>query len=162
MTKSILRNFNEKALRVLLLAQEEARKEGQNRCGSEQILLGLLAQGDNNACSVLRGAGLTLHNGRALVRNLVGTKNDSSKLPWFAQWLQVFREMPLSKSAQDIIKFAGEDAHELKHAKVAPEHLLLGLLRLQTGRALQIFEESRVNRNDLKILLLKTQNSWEI
>lgn len=161
MAKSVFNNFNDKAIRVILLAQEEARQLGHNRCGSEQILLGLIAQEGTEASSLLKETGLSLSTAREIVRNMIGVKKDFESSPWFLRWLQVFQEMPFSKSTQEILKLAAEEAHQLNHAKIAPEHLLLGLLRLHTGSAIQVLQDAHISKEKLRQALLPPKTDWQ-
>lgn len=156
-----LANFNVKAIKVILLAQEEARRLGHNRCGTEQILLGLIGLGDSEASKVLEETGLSLQSGRDMVKSMIGVKEDFANIPWFARWWLVFKEMPFSNSSQEILKFAIQEADELKHSKIGPEHLLLGLLRLSNGRATQILQTAHISKEKLRELLLSSQDAWQ-
>ena len=91
--------FTEKAIQVILLAQEECRRLGHNCVGSEQILIGLILEDTNLAATVLKEFGLTLSSARAEVEKIVGHGTDF-----------IGTEIPFSPKAKRILEQAIKEA----------------------------------------------------
>ncbi|MEX2047194.1 MAG: Clp protease N-terminal domain-containing protein [Chloroflexota bacterium] len=111
--------FNDRAKRVLALAQDEAIRFNHNHIGPEHLLLGLAREGEGIAARALEALGATLSKLRATVEKVVG-RGDATISP---------REITLSPHTKRIIEYAIEEASKLGHNDVGTEHLLLGLVR---------------------------------
>ncbi len=110
--------FNEKAVNVIMIAQEESRRLGHNFVGTEQILLGLIREGTGIASSVLALMGIDLESARSEVEKLIGRGSGDMMV-----------EIPFTARAQAVLDIATESALELCHCYVGTEHLLLGIMR---------------------------------
>lgn len=138
-------HFTDKAIKVILLAQEEARSLGQNLVGTEQILLGLIAEGTGIAAKVLKEQGVTLQNARREVEKIIGRR--SSRV--------VSAEIPFTPKAKSVFEQAFEEARQLGHNYIGPEHLLLGLLGEGEGVAQKVLDNLGVDRAKLRTATIK-------
>lgn len=117
--------FTDKARRVIVLAQEEARILNHNYIGTEHILLGLIRERDGVAGVALTNNGVELEALRAKVVELIG-ENNGKKAP---------EVLPFTPRAKKAIELALKEALQLGHNYIGTEHLLLGLLREGEGVA---------------------------
>ena len=108
--------FNEKAVSVILIAQEESRRLGHNFVGTEQILLGLIREGTGIASSVLAELGICLESARSQVEKLIGCGSED-----------IAAEIPFTARAQAVLEMAKEIAAEMNHGYIGTEHLLLSI-----------------------------------
>ena len=111
--------FNDRAKRVLALAQDEAIRFNHNYIGTEHLLLGLVREGEGAAARVLDSLGVELSKVRTGVESLIG-RGDSTTSP---------SEITLSPRTKKVIELAIDEARKLGHSHVGTEHLLLGLVR---------------------------------
>ena len=111
--------FNDRAKRVLALAQDEAIRFNHNYMGPEHLLLGLVREGERVAGTVLASMGVELSRTRRELENLIG-RGDSGTPPG---------EITLIPRAKKVIELAIDEARLLGHSHVGTEHLLLGLVR---------------------------------
>ncbi len=130
-------------LKILMLAQEEARSLGDGRLGTEHILLALLSI-DNAACCALNGFGITYNDVRTELEELRCKQNA----------LAVDADIDMSERALKCLELSYLEASGLKHESVAAEHLLLAILRLGQGVAIGILAKFGVCIADLQIALL--------
>lgn len=100
--KAVFDRFTEKSIKVILLAQEEARRLGQNAVGTEQILLGLAGEGTSIAAKVLKSAGVSLKKARIEVEKIVG--KGSGFIPI---------EIPFSPRAKHVLELSLDEARKL-------------------------------------------------
>ena len=121
--------FTEKAIKVVMLAQEEARRLGHNFVGTEQIMLGLIGEGTGIAAKVLKSMGISLKEARVEVEKIIGRGSGF-----------VAVEIPFTPRAKRVLELALEEARQLGHNYIGTEHLLLGLLREGEGVAARVFE----------------------
>jgi hypothetical protein len=119
--------FTQRARRVLLLAQEEARQLNHDFIGTEHLLLALVAEGEGVGPALLAGAGVELSRVRAEVERVVGRGT-----------AQPAGEMSLTPRCKRVLALAVNEARQLNHAYVGTEHLLLGLLREEEGVAARV------------------------
>lgn len=122
-------SFTEETRKVLVLAEEEARQLNHNYIGTEHLLLGLLSEGTNLAAGVLRHVGLEIPLTRDMIEQLVGRGNEP-----------VSGEIGLNPRATAVVALAGSEAGRLKHHTIAPEHLLLAIVREGAGIAVGVIE----------------------
>ncbi|MFC6083359.1 Clp protease N-terminal domain-containing protein [Sphaerisporangium aureirubrum] len=127
--------FTDPARRVVVVAQEEARRLNHNVIGTEHILLGLLGEGNGLAGAVLREAGLSLEQVRAEVRELGGSAGDDEPAP----------HIPFGPRAKKVLELSLREAMQLHHNYIGTEHILLGLMREAQGTAVQILERHEVD-----------------
>lgn len=136
--------FTEKAIKVIMLAQEESRRMGHTFVGTEQILLGLIAEGTGIAATVLRDLNIRLKPARAKVEGLMG--RGSGFVP---------QEIPFTPRAKTVIEFAWEEARQLGHSYISTEHILLGLIREGNSGAIRVLESLEVDISKIKPAILK-------
>ena len=109
--------FTEKAIRVIMIAQEESRRMGHNFVGSEQILLGLLGEGSGLAYEVLISCGVKLKEIRIQIEKLVGRGSGF-----------VAVEIPFTPRAKRVLETSLWQARDMGHNYIGTEHLLIALL----------------------------------
>ncbi|QNI73050.1 ATP-dependent Clp protease ATP-binding subunit [Synechococcus sp. NOUM97013] len=126
--------FTEKAIKVIMLAQEEARRLGHNFVGTEQILLGLIGEGTGVAAKVLKSMGVNLKDARVEVEKIIGRGSG-----FFAV------EIPFTPRAKRVLELSLEEARQLGHNYIGTEHLLLGLIREGEGVAARVLENLGVD-----------------
>ncbi len=136
--------FTESAIRVIMLAQEESRRLSHNFVGTEQILLGLIAEGRGTAALVLRHAGVTLKHTRMEVEKIIGQGSDF-----------VVVEIPFTPRAKRILELSWMEASRLGHAAINTEHLLLGLLKETEGVAPRVLENLNIDLANLRLQLIE-------
>ena len=117
--------FTEPGIKVVVTAQEEARKIGNNFVGTEQILLGLIAETSGIGGRVLRKYGVTLRLAREEIKRLVGRGSGF-----------VAVEIPFTPRARRVLENAIEESKSLGFPYVGPEHILLGVLMEDSGIAI--------------------------
>lgn len=110
--------FTQKAITVILCAQGEARRLGHNFVGTEQILLGLIAEGSGIASQFLTSVGVNLENAQIEVEKIIGRGRGNLAL-----------EIPFTPRAKQVLELSQEESQQLGHNYVGTEHLLLGILK---------------------------------
>ena len=128
--------FTEKAIKVIMLAQEEARRLGHNFVGTEQVLLGLIGEGTGVAAKTLKSMGVTLKDARAEVEKIIGRGSGF-----------VAVEIPFTPRAKRVLELSWDEARQLGHNYIGTEHLLLGLIREGEGVAARVLENLGVDLN---------------
>lgn len=131
--------FTEKAIKVIMLAQEEARRLGHNFVGTEQILLGLIGEGTGVAAKTLKGMGITLKDARNEVEKIIGRGSGF-----------VAVEIPFTPRAKRVLELSWDEARQLGHNYIGTEHLLLGLIREGEGVAARVLENLGVDLNKVR------------
>jgi ATP-dependent Clp protease ATP-binding subunit ClpA len=111
--------FNDRAKRVLALAQDEAIRFNHNYIGVEHLLLGLIREGEGVAARVLDSLGVDLSKARTNVEFIIG-RGDATTTP---------SEIILSPRTKKVIELAIDESRKLGHSHVGTEHLLLGIVR---------------------------------
>jgi hypothetical protein len=119
--------FTDRARRVVVLAQEEARLLKHNYIGTEHILLGLVAEEKGVAAEVLAGLGITLATARAGVVDIIGTGQSPPQ-----------GHVPFTPRAKEVLELALREGLALGHDHIGTEHLLLGLLSEGEGVAAEL------------------------
>ncbi len=131
---TMFERFTEKAIKVIMLAQEEARRLGHNFVGTEQILLGLIGEGTGVAAKVLKSMGVNLKDARVEVEKIIGRGSGF-----------VAVEIPFTPRAKRVLELSLEEARQLGHNYIGTEHLLLGLIREGEGVAARVLENLGVD-----------------
>ncbi|MBD2056595.1 hypothetical protein H6F88_11320 [Oculatella sp. FACHB-28] len=126
--------YTEKAIKVIMLSQEEARRLGHNYIDTEQILLGLIGEGTGVAAKVLRSMGVNLKDARIEVEKIMGRGSGF-----------VAVEIPFTSDAKRVLELSTEEARKLGHNYIGTEHLLLGLVRAEGGVAMQVLKNLGVD-----------------
>jgi len=142
--------FTEKAIRVIMLAQEESRRLGHNFVGTEQILLGLIGEGTGVAAKVLNINGVNLINARVEVEKIIGHGNGSVSV-----------EIPFTPRAKQLLDSTLKEAQVLGHKYIGTEHLLLGQIRVGEGVAVRVLENLDVNLSRVRTHVINMLNGVE-
>jgi ATP-dependent Clp protease ATP-binding subunit ClpC len=116
--------FTERAQKVLMLAQEEARGLNYPYVGTEHLLLGLIHEGEGIAARVLQGMGIELEVVRSVVERIIGRGNTP-----------ITGEIQLTPRSKKVLQLSLDEARNLGHNYIGTEHLLLGLIREREGVA---------------------------
>src|SRR5881296_2371082 len=139
--------FNDRAKRVLALAQDEAIRFNHNYIGTEHLLLGLVREGEGVAARVLDSLGVELSKVRTAVEFIIG-RGDSTTSP---------SEITLSPRTKKVIELAIDEARKLGHSHVGTEHLLLGLVREGEGIASGVLESLGVSLEKVRHQVIATR-----
>ena len=119
--------FTDRARRVLVLAQEEARLLNHNFIGTEHILLGLIHEGEGVAAKALESLGVSLEAVREKVAETIGPAGSSTTA-----------SPPFTPRAKKVLELSLREALQLGHNYIGTEHMLLGLVREGEGVAAQV------------------------
>ena len=122
--------FTERAQRVILIAQEEAKRLNHDYVGTEHILLGLIALGEGVASQVLASLGTDLRKVRAEIEKIVGIGDN----------MMLLGEIPFTPRAKKVLEYAVEEAQHMSHSYIGTEHILMGLIREEEGVAARVLE----------------------
>ena len=136
--------FTEKAIKVIMLAQEEARRLGHNFVGTEQVLLGLIGEGTGVAAKTLKSMGVNLKDARVEVEKIIGRGSGF-----------VAVEIPFTPRAKRVLELSWDEARQLGHNYIGTEHLLLGLIREGEGVAARVLENLSVDLNKIRSNVIK-------
>nr|YP_009370265.1 ATP-dependent Clp protease ATP-binding subunit [Bulboplastis apyrenoidosa]ARO90754.1 ATP-dependent Clp protease ATP-binding subunit [Bulboplastis apyrenoidosa] len=126
--------FTEIIIKVIMLAQEEARRLGHNFVGTEQILLGLIGEGTGIAAEVLKSLDVNLKDARIEVEKIIGRGSGF-----------VAVEIPFTPRAKRVLELALEEARQLGHNYIGTEHLLIGLIKEGEGVASRVLDSLNVD-----------------
>ena len=137
--------FTEKAIKVIMLAQEEARRLGHNFVGTEQILLGLIGEGTGIGPKVLKAMGVNLKDARVEVEKIIGRGSGF-----------VAVEIPFTPRAKRVLELSLEEARQLGHNYIGTEHLLLGLIREGEGVAARVLENLGVDLSKVRSQIIRS------
>jgi ATP-dependent Clp protease ATP-binding subunit ClpC len=136
----VFERFTDRARRVVLLAQEEARMLDHHYIGSEHVLLGLVHEGEGVAAKILQEEGIALDALREDVKRLVGT--GSSPSPG--------EHIPFTPRAKKILELSLRESLNLRHTYIGTEHILLGLIREGGGAGAQALIERGVDFDQIR------------
>ncbi|KAK6127840.1 hypothetical protein DH2020_038409 [Rehmannia glutinosa] len=136
--RAMFERFTEKAIKVIMLAQEEARRLGHNFVGTEQILLGLIGEGTGIAAKVLKSMGINLKDARVEVEKIIGRGSGF-----------VAVEIPFTPRAKRVLELSLEEARQLGHNYIGSEHLLLGF-REGEGVAARVLENLGADPSNIR------------
>jgi ATP-dependent Clp protease ATP-binding subunit ClpC len=137
--------FTEKAIKVIMLAQEEARRLGHNFVGTEQILLGLIGEGTGIGPKVLKSMGVNLKDARVEVEKIIGRGSGF-----------VAVEIPFTPRAKRVLELSLEEARQLGHNYIGTEHLLLGLIREGEGVAARVLDNLSVDLSKVRSQIIRS------
>ncbi len=142
---TMFERFTEKAIKVIMLAQEEARRLGHNFVGTEQILLGLIGEGTGIGPKVLKAMGVNLKDARVEVEKIIGRGSGF-----------VAVEIPFTPRAKRVLELSLEEARQLGHNYIGTEHLLLGLIREGEGVAARVLENLGVDLSKVRSQIIQS------
>jgi ATP-dependent Clp protease ATP-binding subunit ClpA len=142
----VFERFTDRARRVVVLAQEEARLLNHNYIGTEHLLLGLLLEGEGVAATTLTELSISLEAVRAQVEEIIG---QGQRPPT--------GHIPFTPRAKKVLELSLREAKQLGHDYIGTEHILLGLIREGEGVAAQVLvklggELSRVRQQVIQVL----------
>jgi len=139
--------FTEKAIKVIMLAQEEARRLGHNFVGTEQVLLGLIGEGTGIGPKVLKSMGVNLKDARVEVEKIIGRGSGF-----------VAVEIPFTPRAKRTLELSLEEARQLGHNYIGTEHLLLGLISEGEGEgvAARVLENLGVDLSKIRSQIIRS------
>jgi len=142
----LFERFTDRARRVVVLAQEEARLLNHNYIGTEHILLGLIHEGEGVAAKALESLGISLEGVRGQVEELIGQGGSSPS-----------GHIPFTPRAKKVLELSLREALQLGHNYIGTEHILLGLIREGEGVAAQVLVKlgadlSRVRQQVIQLL----------
>jgi len=139
--------FTEKAIKVIMLAQEEARRLGHNFVGTEQVLLGLIGEGTGIGPKVLKSMGVNLKDARVEVEKIIGRGSGF-----------VAVEIPFTPRAKRTLELSLEEARQLGHNYIGTEHLLLGLISGDEGEgvAARVLENLGVDLSKIRSQIIRS------
>jgi ATP-dependent Clp protease ATP-binding subunit ClpC len=143
--------FNEKAIRAVMFAQEEARRTGHNVVGTEHLLLGLIGEATATASVILKDLGVTLHETRRIIEEMTGRGPGYSpaNIPFTPKVKQIF-ERALQEARQ-----LGDTAGDRQPISIAPEHLLLAITTDPESLAAKVLILQGVDLLQLRTSLIK-------
>jgi ATP-dependent Clp protease ATP-binding subunit ClpC len=142
----LFERFTDRARRVVVLAQEEARLLNHNYIGTEHILLGLIHEGEGVAAKALEQLGISLEAVRSQVEEIIGQGGSSPS-----------GHIPFTPRAKKVLELSLREALQLGHNYIGTEHILLGLIREGEGVAAQVLVKlgadlSRVRQQVIQLL----------
>jgi hypothetical protein len=140
-------HFTQKAIKVIMLAQEEARRLGHNFVGTEKILLGLIGEGTGIAGTTLNSMGVNLRNARLEVEKIIGRGSGF-----------VAVEIPFTPRAKRVLELCLKESRKQGVKYIGTEHLLLGLIQVQGGVAITVLENMEINLQDLRDRLIRNMS----
>ncbi|MFN7247139.1 MAG: ATP-dependent Clp protease ATP-binding subunit [Microcystis sp.] len=136
--------FNQKAIKAVMFAQEEARRTGHSVVGTEHLLLGLIGEATATAALILKDLKVTLHESRRLIEGMTGRGTGYSPV-----------NIPFTPKAKKMFEQAFQEARQLGEQAIAPEHLLLAITADPESLAAKILIMQGVDLIKLRGLLLK-------
>ncbi|MCI1935934.1 MAG: ATP-dependent Clp protease ATP-binding subunit [Bifidobacteriaceae bacterium] len=131
--------FTDRARRVIVLAQEEARSLQHNYIGTEHLLLGLIREGEGVAAKALAAKGVELDKTREQVEEMIGKGSASPT-----------GHIPFTPHARQVLELSLREALQLGHSYIGTEHILLGLIREGEGVGTQVLVKMDVDLADLR------------
>jgi ATP-dependent Clp protease ATP-binding subunit ClpC len=131
--------FTDRARRVVVLAQEEARMLNHNYIGTEHILLGLIHEGEGVAAKALESLGISLEAVRSQVEEIIGQGQAAPT-----------GHIPFTPRAKKVLELSLREALQLGHNYIGTEHILLGLIREGEGVAAQVLQKLGADLNRVR------------
>src|SRR5438132_5712883 len=147
MDRNRYEKFNERASKVLSLAQEEAQRFQHDYIGTEHLLLGLVREGEGVAAKVLSNLGVELKEVRNAVEAMIGRGDPI-----------VLGELGLTPRAKNVLVLAADEARRLNHDSIGTGHLLLGVVREGDGIAAGALESLGVNLEKVRTQTIRVLN----
>ena len=135
----MLERFTDRARRVVVLAEEEARMLGHNWIGTEHLLLGVLREGDGVAARTLASLGISLQPVRQQVEEIIGPVQ---QVPG--------EHIPFTPRSKKVLELSLRESLQLGHDRVGTGHLLLGLIREGDGVAAQVLVRLGADLNQVR------------
>lgn len=136
--------FTERARRVFVLAQDEARRLGHSYIGTEHLLLGLVREEEGVAAKVLHALNVDLVRVRESVEGIIGRTDR-----------EIHGEIGLTPRAKQVVELAVDEARRMGHHFVGTEHLLLGILREGQGIGARVLEDLGLRLEDVRTRVIE-------
>ncbi|CAN2219063.1 clpA ATP-binding subunits of Clp protease and DnaK/DnaJ chaperones [Candidatus Nanopelagicaceae bacterium] len=142
--------FTDRARRVVVLAQEEARMLNHNYIGTEHILLGLIHEGEGVAAKALESLGISLEGVRAQVEEIIGQGQQAPS-----------GHIPFTPRAKKVLELSLREALQLGHNYIGTEHILLGLIREGEGVAAQVLVKLGADLNRVRTQVIQLLSGYQ-
>ena len=142
--------FTDRARRVVVLAQEEARMLNHNYIGTEHILLGLIHEGEGVAAKALESLGISLVGVRAQVEEIIGQGQHAPS-----------GHIPFTPRAKKVLELSLREALQLGHNYIGTEHILLGLIREGEGVAAQVLVKLGADLNRVRQSVIQLLSGYQ-
>ena len=142
--------FTDRARRVVVLAQEEARMLNHNYIGTEHILLGLIHEGEGVAAKALESMGISLEGVRAQVEEIIGQGQSAPS-----------GHIPFTPRAKKVLELSLREALQLGHNYIGTEHILLGLIREGEGVAAQVLVKLGADLNRVRQTVIQLLSGYQ-
>ncbi len=142
--------FTDKARRVVVLAQEEAKLLNHNYIGTEHILLGLIHEGEGVAAKALEALGINLEQVREQVQEIIGQGAQAPS-----------GHIPFTPRAKKVLELSLREALQLGHSYIGTEHLLLGLIREGEGVAAQVLTKLGADTNKVRQQVIQLLSGYQ-
>jgi len=142
--------FTDKARRVVVLAQEEAKLLNHNYIGTEHILLGLIHEGEGVAAKALESLGINLDAVRDQVQEIIGQGQQAPS-----------GHIPFTPRAKKVLELSLREALQLGHSYIGTEHLLLGLIREGEGVAAQVLTRLGADTNRVRQQVIQLLSGFQ-
>src|SRR6201989_1635061 len=142
--------FTDRARRVVVLAQEEARMLNHNYIGTEHILLGLIHEGEGVAAKSLESLGISLEGVRSQVEEIIGQGQQAPS-----------GHIPFTPRAKKVLELSLREALQLGHNYIGTEHILLGLIREGEGVAAQVLVKLGADLNRVRQQVLQLLSGYQ-
>ena len=142
--------FTDRARRVVVLAQEEARMLNHNYIGTEHILLGLIHEGEGVAAKALESLGISLDAVRAQVQEIIGEGQQAPS-----------GHIPFTPRAKKVLELSLREALQLGHNYIGTEHILLGLIREGEGGAAQVLNKLGADLNRVRQQVIQLVSGYQ-
>jgi ATP-dependent Clp protease ATP-binding subunit ClpC len=146
----LFEKFTDKARRVVVLAQEEAKLLNHNYIGTEHILLGLIHEGEGVAAKALEALGINLEQVREQVQEIIGTGQQAPS-----------GHIPFTPRAKKVLELSLREALQLGHSYIGTEHLLLGLIREGEGVAAQVLTKLGADTNKVRQQVIQLLSGYQ-
>src|SRR6266849_5513426 len=142
--------FTDRARRVVVLAQEEARMLNHNYIGTEHILLGLIHEGEGVAAKALESLGISLEGVRSQVEEIIGQGQQAPS-----------GHIPFTPRAKKVLELSLREALQLGHNYIGTEHILLGLIREGEGVAAQVLVKLGADLNRVRQQVIQLLHGYQ-
>ncbi len=142
--------FTDRARRVIVLAQDEARMLNHNYIGTEHLLLGLIHEGEGVAAKALESLGISLEAVREQVEEIIGQGQQAPT-----------GHIPFTPRAKKVLEFSMREALQINHPYIGTEHILLGLIREGEGVAAQVLIKLGADLNRVRNQVLQLLSGFQ-
>ena len=132
--------FTDRARRVIVLAQEEARLLGHNYVGTEHLLLGLMREGSDPGVKTLEASGISLETLRAAVEEIIGARDSAPG-----------DQLPFTPRAKKVLELSLRESRDVGDTSIGTRHLLSALIREGEGVAVQVLVKRGVDVSRLRV-----------